>query len=109
MKKLLFWGLALLASSGLMAAISLSLAVLLLDTLFATHDQYLWTRHASHVTWYAAVVLQMIGAWLTWRGLPVPRSRYVAAIVVCDLGAILVLAWFLIDSRWIWAIVRSRA
>lgn len=110
MRKWLFVGLALLAFSGSIAGISLNLAIIASETPMR-HDRYLWTTHAADVTWYAALGVQLIGAWITWRGFPVPNSKqlrlslYVAVVMACDIGSFLISLLSL--DHWTWTVVRS--
>jgi hypothetical protein len=104
MRPWLFIGLALLALSGLVAAISLILAVIASETPL-THDQYLSTVHASHIAWYTALGIQLIAAWVTWRGFSRPKHhrlrRFALVVAGYDIGSF-VIALVLLDSHWAW-------
>jgi hypothetical protein len=103
MRKWLLVGFALLAFSGVTAAISLTLAIIASETPMS-HDQYLRTIHSAHATWYAAFGTQLIGAWVTWLGFSIPRSknsrllRCAAIVAGCDIGSFLI-TLVLVDSR----------
>ena len=89
MRKWLVVGLALLALSGLVMAVSLTLDFIALDVL-KTHEQLLSTVHALNVMEYAALGFQLIGAWVTWRGFArskQPRLLKYAAMIPGFLGS----------------------
>jgi O-antigen/teichoic acid export membrane protein len=108
MIKWLFAGLAVLALSGLVMAISLTLAFIASETPM-THDQFLATVHASHVTWYAALGVQLLGAWVSWRGFPRSESRllkYASVVAACDIGSLLT-SFVLLNSPRVWTALRA--
>jgi len=108
MRKWLFVGLVALAFSGLTGAISITLAIIASESPMP-HEQFLSTVRASHVTWYAALGIQLIGAWVTWRGFTRSKSRllkYASMIAVCDIGSLLV-SLVLLNSPRVWTALRA--
>ena len=105
MRTWLFVGLALLALSALIMAISLTLDFIASDTA-KTHEQLLSTVHALNVMEYAALGFQLIGAWVTWRGFARSKQRrllkYAATVFACDIGSFLI-GMVVLDSHWMWA------
>jgi hypothetical protein len=105
MKKWLFIGLVLLAFSGLVMGVSITLDFITLD-MQMTHEQRISTVHALNVMEYTALSFQVIGAWVTWRGFARSKRprlpKYAAVVVACDIGSFLAAFVFLI-FHWLWA------
>ena len=106
MRLWLLAGLALLVLSGVGTAIGLTLAIIASESPMS-HDQYLRTVYASHITWYTALGIQLIAAWISWRGFPILRSKdyrlwtFAAVVAGCDIGSF-VIAFELLNSHWAW-------
>ena len=113
MRTWLFVGVAMLALSGLMMGVGLILDFITLD-MQLTHEQRLSTVHSLKVIEYTALGLQLVGAWVTWRGFARSKHprlpKYAAVVVACDIGSFLVTCAFLIShSVWAWKEFRSLA
>jgi hypothetical protein len=105
MRKRLFVGLAVLALSGLVMALCLTLDFIALDAQ-KTHEQLLSTVHALNVMEYAALGFQLIGAWVTWMGFARSKRprllKYAAVVLACDIGSFLI-GMVVLYSHWAWA------
>jgi hypothetical protein len=113
MKKWLAIGVALLAVSGLVMAVGLTLDFITLD-MQMTHEQRISTVHALNVMEYTALGFQVIGAWVTWKGFARAKRprlpKYAAVIVACDVGSFVATCVFLIShSMWAWRVFRTLA
>ena len=94
-------------------AVSLTLDFIAANTQ-KTHEQLLSTVHALNVMDSVTLGLQLIGAWVTWKGFARSKQprlpKYAAIVVACDTSSFLIgIAVLNSHSAWAWTVFRSLA